>query len=115
MEVIKLQEIIDRFYNNGIDDLELKTFKNGVIELGYWSHMPATILIIKDNNIEDCAFFPQRKPSDYVSAPKEKQEIIFENIHWIWELIGSKKFIDIDEVDKMKHIILFFKEEDANE
>ena len=80
---IKLQEIIDRFYNSGINDLELKIFKNGNIELGYWSHNPATILKIKNNNVKDCFFFPARNPSEYVFALKEKRNIIFETVHWI--------------------------------
>jgi len=108
---IKLQEIIDRFYNSGINDLELKIFKNGDIELGYWSYNPATMLEIKNNNIKECSFFPAEKPSDYIFASKEKRNIIFETVHWIWRLIRFNYYINTDNAENVKNIKKVFKEE----
>lgn len=105
---VNLQEIIDKFYDGGVIDLELKVFLDGHIELGYWQSHPATVLTIVAEVITYCAFGKPKQASDYVNAPKEKQEVIFNNLTWIYELIDKKTSINIDGIEKLEKLVAKF-------
>jgi hypothetical protein len=113
MKQIKLQTIIDKMFESGINDLELNILNKNSIELGYWRFNelgywrfnPSTILKIENNIITYYKFERQKSPDDYIMAGnKEKKQLIFDTVNYINDLKDNKNFIEITNLKEIYNI-----------